>query len=225
MWWLDLKDLEASALISGRGVLKQNGKDILEWGIEDLWRKYLIGEVERERDEKRVSLCLRSAGLRNEGGEEWPVASSKSLLPSLRSEGRAVSTTDSSPATDQGRDFLVLPGRNFSHFRLDSSLLPSAFGSGSDPGPWFWNSPVFDSDHKEIHSLHTLPLPSMSACSPRSLSPVSPAACCRFCSLLPLRSPPPPHPAPGVLSLFLFFFPYFLLLHDLPAQIFHLKSY
>ena len=48
MWWLDLKDLEASELIRGRGVLKQNGKDILEWGIENLRRKYLIGEVERE---------------------------------------------------------------------------------------------------------------------------------------------------------------------------------
>lgn len=49
MWWLDLKDLEASELIRGKGVLKQNGKDILEWGIENLRRKYLIGEVEREK--------------------------------------------------------------------------------------------------------------------------------------------------------------------------------
>ena len=158
---------------------------------------------------------------------EWPVARSKSLLPSpLCSEGRAVSTTDNSPATDHGRDFLVLPGRNFSHFCSDSSLLPSAFGSGSDPGPWSLKQPcLWFWPQRNTLTTHTA--------SPVhvSMQPQVTVSYLSYCLLLlpfssasPLPSPHPT-PVPGVLFLFLFFFSYFLLLHDLPAQISHLKSY
>lgn len=158
---------------------------------------------------------------------EWPVASSKFLLPSpLCSKGRAVSTTDSSPATDQGRDFLVLPGRNFSHFCLDNSLLPSAFGSGSDPGPWFLKQPcLWFWPQRNTLKTHTA---SPIRVNMQPQVTISYFSYCllllRFSSTSPL---PPPQPLVSCYPLFLFFifFSFFLLLHDLPAQISHLKSY